>query len=91
LGAILFCLGMNQVAGAHPAFLAGALGFCAGNFLCIACSDLLPELQFHSHDRFKLSVALLAGLGLAALIGSFETSGHEHPDTAAPGVAQPGH
>jgi zinc and cadmium transporter len=45
---------------------AGALAFSAGTFLCIALSDLLPELQFHSHDRFKLSVALLAGVGLMA-------------------------
>jgi zinc and cadmium transporter len=38
---------------------------------------LLPELQFHSHDRLKLSISLMAGIGLAALIGVFETSGHE--------------
>ena len=49
-----------------------ALGFCAGTFLCIASSDLLPELQFHSHDRFKLSAALLAGLAVAVIIGLFE-------------------
>jgi hypothetical protein len=29
-------------------------------------------LQFHSHDRFKLSVALLAGLAVAVLIGQIE-------------------
>lgn len=93
VGAVLFCLGMNQVVATHPAFLAGALAFCAGNFLCIACSDLLPELQFHSHDRFKLSVALLAGLGVALLIGKFETSGHEHHhergETPVPASTQP--
>jgi zinc and cadmium transporter len=43
---------------------AGALAFSAGTFLCIALSDLLPELQFHSHDRLKLSLALLAGMAL---------------------------
>jgi zinc and cadmium transporter len=80
LGAVLFCLGANQLADSHGALLGGALAFCAGNFLCIACSDLLPELQFHSHDRFKLSVALIAGLAVAVLIGRFETSGHEHHD-----------
>jgi zinc and cadmium transporter len=80
LGAVLFCLGANHLADSHGALLGGALAFCAGNFLCIACSDLLPELQFHSHDRFKLSVALIAGLAVAVLIGRFETSGHEHHD-----------
>jgi zinc and cadmium transporter len=78
LGAILFCFGATQLADSHAALLGGALAFCAGNFLCIACSDLLPELQFHSHDRFKLSLALMAGLAVAILIGRFETSGHDH-------------
>ena len=78
LGAVLFCLGANHLADSYGALLGGALAFCAGNFLCIACSDLLPELQFHSHDRFKLSVALIAGLAVALLIGRFETTGHEN-------------
>jgi zinc and cadmium transporter len=51
-----------------------ALAFCAGTFLCIACADLLPELQFHSHDRLKLTLALAAGLGVAILIGQLEAS-----------------
>lgn len=48
-------------------FTADALAFSAGTFLCIALSDLLPELQFHAHDRLKLSASLLAGFGLMAL------------------------
>jgi len=72
LGAVLFYVGASQFAGANPAFLGGALAFCAGTFLCIACADLLPELQFHSHDRLKLSLALAAGLGIAILIGQLE-------------------
>ena len=55
-----------------------ALAAAAGTFLCIACADLLPELQFHSHDRLKLSLALAAGLGVALLIGQFEASGDDH-------------
>jgi zinc and cadmium transporter len=78
LGAILFYTGVSHVFGSNPAFLGGALAFCAGTFLCIACADLLPELQFHSHDRLKLSLALAAGLGVAVLIGQFEASGHDH-------------
>ena len=49
-----------------------ALAFSAGTFLCIALSDLLPELQFHAHDRWKLSAALMAGVALMALAGQFE-------------------
>ena len=51
---------------AASAWTAVALAFSAGTFLCIALSDLLPELQFHAHDRFKLSLALLAGFCLMA-------------------------
>ena len=48
-----------------------ALALRMGSFLCIACTDLLPELQFHSHDRLKLSLALLAGIGIAVVIAQF--------------------
>ena len=72
IGAALFYLGANQFADSNAAFLGCSLAFCAGTFLCIASSDLLPELQFHSHDRFKLSAALLAGLVVAVLIKQLE-------------------
>ena len=78
VGVLLFHFGANQSSINGQLFLGSALAFAAGTFLCIATSDLLPELQFHSHDRGKLSLALLAGLGLAALIGTFETTGHDH-------------
>lgn len=72
IGAALFYLGVNQVADSNAAFLGCSLAFCAGTFLCIASSDLLPELQFHSHDRFKLSFALLGGLAVAIIIKQLE-------------------
>jgi zinc and cadmium transporter len=75
VGVLVFQLGARQLGGND--FLGAALAFAAGTFLCIAASDLLPELQFHSHDRVKLSVALIAGLSLALAIGALE-SGHEH-------------
>jgi zinc and cadmium transporter len=78
LGVLLFHLGANQYAEAGHLFLGGALAFAAGTFVCIAASDLLPELQFHSHDRFKLTLALAAGLLFAVVIGRFETAGHDH-------------
>jgi zinc and cadmium transporter len=76
LGVILFHLGAVQFQPTIHYFLGAALAFSAGTFICIAASDLLPELQFHSHDRIKLSLALLLGLAFAALMGLFEAGGH---------------
>lgn len=84
LGALLFFLGAGHLAHSHPAWVGAALAFCAGTFLCIACADLLPELQFHSHDRLKLSVALLAGIGIAILIARFGHVKSEHDHPASP-------
>jgi len=78
LGALLFYFGAGAWAHEHPAWLGYALVFCAGTFLCIACADLLPELQFHSHDRFTLSLALLIGLAVAVAITRFGHADHEH-------------
>jgi zinc and cadmium transporter len=65
LGVALFYLG---VAAAGAAALGVALAVSAGVFICVAASDLLPEMQFHSHDRGYLSACLLAGVGLAYII-----------------------
>jgi zinc and cadmium transporter len=75
LGALLFYLGAGPWAHAHPAWLGCALAFCAGTFLCIACADLLPELQFHAHDRIKLTGALVLGVATALVISRY---GHAH-------------
>jgi zinc and cadmium transporter len=73
LGVILFTLGMGGMSpSAAASWTAAALAFSAGTFLCIALSDLLPELQFHSHDRLKLSIALVAGLALMAVTAAAE-------------------
>jgi zinc and cadmium transporter len=84
LGVVLFYFGAGHFAQANAAFLGCALAFSAGTFLCIASSDLLPELQFHSHDRFKLSLALLAGLGVAVVIGLSEGSGQNQEHQTPP-------
>ena len=70
-GILLFYLGLNNWQDGQ-AVVSSALAFSAGTFLCIAMSDLLPELQFHQHDRIKLSGALLAGLALAWGLGVLE-------------------
>jgi zinc and cadmium transporter len=83
VGVLLFHLGAVQFSGEAGRYIGSALAFAAGTFLCIASSDLLPELQFHSHDRVKLSIALLSGLALSVLIGAFETGGHGSDATPA--------
>ena len=80
LGALLFYLGAGFWVSAHPVWLGCALAFCAGTFLCIACADLLPELQFHTHDRLKLSLALLAGLATGVGIAQFGHPEHGEGD-----------
>ena len=67
-GVLLFFAGLRLLgpSRAEGATAAG-LAFSAGTFLCIALSDLLPELQFHEHDRLVLSAALLSGVALMAL------------------------
>lgn len=73
VGMGLFAVGVSWLAPETAGQLtANALAFSAGTFLCIALSDLLPELHFHAHDRFKLSLALLAGFGLMALSGAWD-------------------
>jgi zinc and cadmium transporter len=73
IGAALFWVGVGFLGSTSAALVTSdTLAFSAGTFLCIALSDLLPELQFHAHDRWKLSAALLAGVGLMALAGRFE-------------------
>jgi zinc and cadmium transporter len=76
-GLLLFYLGAGRFSPVAPHFLGAVLAFAAGTFLSIATSDLLPELQFHAHDRGKLSLALLAGIGISVLIGSIEPTGHD--------------
>ncbi len=78
LGVALFYAGYGQFAGESSAVIGPALAFSAGTFLCISLSDLLPELQFHQHDRGKLSTALLTGLALAWVIHLVEGRTHDH-------------
>lgn len=75
LGALLFFFGVDVVADSRNHLVAAALAFSAGAFICIALSDLLPEVHFHSHDRGKLTLAFLLGISLAYAIGSVEPVG----------------
>jgi zinc and cadmium transporter len=80
-GALLFYFGlMAEATSASDAsqqwYIACALAFSAGTFLCISLSDLLPELQFHRHDRVKLSAALILGLAVAHAAAWLESATH---------------
>jgi len=77
IGAALFMLGIRQFSGMQDAVVCSVLAFSAGVFLCIALSDLLPEMEFHAHNRFRLTVALTAGVLLAYGI-TFLERGHLH-------------
>lgn len=82
VGALIFGLGAQAWIANEQRIVGSALAFAAGTFVCIATSDLLPELQFHSHDRWKLSIALLLGIAVAGVMVSIEESGHRHSEPA---------
>jgi len=71
VAAVVFWYSM-ELSPSDARFLAAALAFSAGAFVCIALGDLLPEIQFHSHDRGKLTLLFLLGIALAWGIGAVE-------------------
>jgi len=89
LGAALFFLGVDQFAEHQHTFIGCGLAFSAGVFLCISLGDLLPEIEFHSHDRIPLSLLLLLGVALAYAIGFLEEDYvHEPRSNGAPAAEQ---
>lgn len=86
VGVVLF-FGVQQLMTDHNPLVGAALAFSAGVFLCISLGDLLPEIQFHHHDRLWLSLSLLAGV-LTAWTLRFIEPPHTHtrPTTNAPAV-----
>ena len=90
-GAAAFWFGFGDLGGQHHAWLGAALAFSAGVFLCISLGDLLPEVHFHSHDRLKLSLSLIAGVTLAYLVGFLEPHGAHGHGAPQPGAAAHDH
>jgi zinc and cadmium transporter len=89
IGVLIFYFGLmpeqaTRDAASQKWYIACALAFSAGTFLCISLSDLLPELQFHRHDRVKLSAALLLGLAVAHLAAQLEAAAHPPHQRPAP-------
>jgi zinc and cadmium transporter len=93
LGSAIFMLGVQNAGDSQPQIIGMALALGAGFFLCISLADLLPELSFHSHDRTKLSIALLAGIVISYLIGFLEPKhAHDHkPSTQSQDHDHAGH
>ncbi|MGB7342924.1 MAG: ZIP family metal transporter [Pirellulaceae bacterium] len=90
IGALLFYFGVNQL-DESSLVLGWGLAISGGFFICIALSDLLPEVAFHDHDRLKLTAALFVGIGLAVLIESLpghEHDGHNHTKQSQPIVVE---
>ena len=64
--------------------LGRAFAFAVGAFLCIALTDLLPEIHFHRHDRWKLlttfalGILLAYGLYFLEVAGVDSHAGHAH-------------
>lgn len=78
LGVALFNWGFSPLGASEAGVgIAAGVAFSAGVFLCVSMSDLLPELQFHDHDRVVLSLALVLGLGVAEAARALETHNHE--------------
>ena len=76
-GALLFYFYALQAGLVSNLLVAAALAFSAGAFICIALSDLLPEVQFHSHDRVKLTLVFLLGIGLSYFMAGSSLE-HDH-------------
>lgn len=74
--------GFSILGDPSPTLVAGTLAFSAGMFLCISLCDLLPELQFHGHDRIGLTVALLIGLAVAWGISSLHWDHESHANAS---------
>ncbi len=88
LGAACFILGLERFSGQQREILGAVLAFSAGVFACISLGDLLPEMEFHSHNRIPLSLALLTGIAIAWAISLLEPGhAHDHPDPV-PAVGQ---
>jgi zinc and cadmium transporter len=90
IGVLFTFFGVQELGQWQHLAVGCALGFSAGVFLCISLADILPEIQFHRHDRVKLTAALLAGVALAFCIGLCEPD-HAHDHLADDKSGQPAH
>ena len=78
IGAIAFHWSLGLLGDRADGVLAAAMAMAAGAFLCIAAADLLPEVEFHSHDRVFLTASLVVGIALAWGMTVLEHASHAH-------------
>jgi len=83
LGAVAFLASLRLFGDQQGDVVGIAMAMAAGAFICIAAADLLPEVQFHSHDRVLLTASLALGLAIAWGITVLERSTHAHAAHAA--------
>jgi zinc and cadmium transporter len=89
IGAMSFYFAAEHIETSLRSQLTGAaLSISAGTLLFIALSDLLPEVQFHRHDRLLLFSALLIGVIFMGFIALLEPDDDEKP--AVPAAQQAG-
>ena len=92
LGAFLFFGGVERISEHQQVIVGCGLAFSAGVFLCISLGDLLPEMEFHAHNRLPLSAALLGGIVLAWAIRFLEPEHHHGWNPSEPAsVGHPDH
>lgn len=85
-GVLVYYFGQSLIAGSlETPFQGAVLAFSAGTFICIALSDLLPEVQFHTHDRARLFMGVIAGAAIMWATSFFEP---EHGHASAPPVTE---
>ena len=86
IGVLSFYLAQEFIEGRLRSELTGAaLAISAGTFLFLALCDLMPEVQFHRHDRVPLFLAFFLGvafMGLIALLEPHEKGEHEQEKQA---------
>lgn len=83
IGAFAFLLGVQSVEEYAGTLIGISLAFSSGVFLCISLSDLLPEVQFHHHDRVRLTALLLLGVGIALGLEALHGRAHLSKTPAA--------
>jgi zinc and cadmium transporter len=88
LGGLIILLGGKWMSGTMESSFTGVtIALTAGTFICISLGDLLPEVQFHTHDRLKLAASLLVGLGIIYAASAIEqrSGAHQHERAATTG------
>jgi len=83
LGAMLFHWGVQQFSKSQAEFVSAGLAMSGGVFICIAMSDLLPEVDFSSRGRIARAFTVLLGVAAAWAIGLLE------PEQAHEAAARP--